>query len=411
MSSAPKTDTEPQSTAAAAMAAAGQAFVRPFCLITRQEEWEEFLPRLLQEPALALDVESNGYFRYPDRICLIQIGLPDRVLLLDPLSLSNLKGLGKILASIDICKVFHSCENDLRALNRDYGFSVRNIFDTALAAHFLGSERLGLANVLQAYLHIDLPKSKVLQRQDWTARPLDQKSLAYASGDVSYLLPLQEELTKRLQAAGRYSWVQEENSWLERIKADAPVLPEEIFWFVKGSRKLNDRERAVLQQLAVFRENLCRELDRPPFRVLSDDVLIAMAQMQDSDLKHIKGLTVVFQHRRQSALRQALRAGRKNALIPVQKRTNKKSGLKIPESAKPLLARLKKWREVKGKALSLDPAVLWPMSSLERLAIYRSMQKGGTEVREWQKQAFAGDVEGLLERFKKQRSMVHKKQE
>ncbi|MCK5243287.1 HRDC domain-containing protein, partial [bacterium] len=373
---------------------------KQFRLIANQDEWDALVEQLQKEPILALDIESNGYYRYPDRICLIQIGLYDQVYLLDPLVGTNLKGLGKLLANPAVCKVFHSCENDLRALDRDFSFRVKNLFDTAVAAHFLGSKKLGLSNVLQEFLGVELPKSKSLQRQDWTCRPLEQKSLVYAAGDVCYLLKLKDVLLHRLQHKGRDAWALEEVSLLEKLKSDGPVGDEALLWSVKGSRKLNDKERAVLQQVAIFREKLCREMDRAPFRVMGDDVLIALARSPEAEFKNIKGLAVVFQKRRQSALHQALKQGRATAPIPLQKNSGRKPSVRKNIETMELFTALKSWRAARGKNSGLDPALLWPMSSLERLANYQTLDKAGNEVRTWQKQEFEQDIEKILNKHK-----------
>jgi ribonuclease D len=379
-----------------------------FTLIENQAEWDALVGPLQKATTIALDIESNGYYRYPDRICLIQIGLYDQVYLLDPLVVTNLKGLGKLLANPAICKVFHSCENDLRALDRDLGFKVKNVVDTAIAAHFLGSEKLGLANILLEFLKIELPKSKTLQRQDWTCRPLDQKSLMYAAGDVRYLLELKDKLFRKLKDKGRESWVLEEGALLEKIKVDASVKAEDLFWSVKGSRKLNDRERAVLQQVTIFRETICREMDRAPFRIMGDDVLIALAKRPDEEFKNIKGLAVVFQKRRQSALRLALKQGKRAQPIPLQKNAGRKSALRKNTEATELFAALKSWRTAKGRNLGLDPALLWPMTSLERLANFQSTSKAGSEVRAWQKNIFELEIEKIVNKQKAKEVLKNK---
>jgi len=377
---------------------------RDFLLITQQAVWETIAEKLLHTSAIALDIENNGYFRYPDRICLIQIGHKDCVYLLDPLAISNLKSLGRILANPRIEKVFHSCENDLRALDRDFGFRVKNIFDTAVAAHFLGSERLGLSSVLQEFLNIELPKSKTLQRQDWTHRPLDQRSLTYAAGDVAYLLELKDELITRLKQSNRLTWVLEEGVLLEKIKADAPTPAEDLFWSVKGNCRLNDKQRAVLQQLTIFRDALCRELDRAPFRVMRDEVLLTLAQNPDTDFKNVKGLSVIFQVRRQSALRRLLKQAKRIHPIPLRKTNGRKPSAEKDENRQSLFNALKCWRKSKGKELELDPSLLWPMSSLERLANHQTILKAGSEVRKWQKKEFAKEIEKILNEYKNRRN-------
>ena len=96
--------------------------------------------------------------------------------------------------------VLHSGDHDIRSLDRDWGFHVGNLFDTSIAAAFVGSERLGLASTLQDFMGVTIPKEKNIQRSDWSVRPLSDEALAYAAGDVRHLFGLRERLVARLRA-------------------------------------------------------------------------------------------------------------------------------------------------------------------------------------------------------------------
>ena len=141
-------------------------------------------------------------------------------------------------------------------------------------------------------------------------------------------------------------------------------------------------------------------MDRAPFRVMGDDVLIALARSPEAEFKNIKGLAVVFQKRRQSALHQALKQGRATAPIPLQKNSGRKPSVRKNIETMELFTALKSWRAARGKNSGLDPALLWPMSSLERLANYQTLDKAGNEVRTWQKQEFEQDIEKILNKHK-----------
>ncbi len=370
-------------------------------IITRQAHWDKVAETLKRLPAIALDLEGHGFHHYPERICLFQIGLPDRVFLLDPLMVQDLTALGSMLANPRVEKIFHSCDFDLRSLDRDYGFRVRNIFDTAMAAHFSGSHRLGLANILQCYMGVELQKKTSLQRQDWSIRPLSSEAVNYAIKDVLYLPKLRKILAERLENSGRWSWIQEECRRLEDIKYIPPLPPQELFWNIKGSRQLTPRQRSVLKEINIFREKLARDFNRPPFKVISNETLLTLACKPSMDLSAVKGLRFVFQNRINWKLAEALNKGICSGGIPLP--TSRKAPPPKPtEAEKKRLASLKAWRQSKGHKLGIDPALIWPLSSLEELALHPEefssgfKDRAGKDLREWQKREFSQELRLVL---------------
>ena len=157
-----------------------------------------------------MDIESNGFYRYPERVCLVQLATADGVFLIDPLAVEDVGALGELLAAPSVLKIFHAADYDVRSLRRDWGFHIKPLFDTGIAAAFAGSERLGLAAALKEYLGVEVSKSKQLQRADWTIRPLSRAMVAYAAEDVAHLERLAGLLRERLDALGRREWVDEE---------------------------------------------------------------------------------------------------------------------------------------------------------------------------------------------------------
>ena len=160
-------------------------------LILDQPRFLRVVDTLRKQPRIAFDLESNGFFRYPERVCLIQIAIPvGQVFLIDPLALDDMTPLGDVLSNERVEIVLHSGDHDIRSLDRDWGFRVASLFDTSIAAAFTGMERLGLATVLESSLGVSVTKDKKLQRSDWTLRPLKPKALNYAVDDVRHLLEL-----------------------------------------------------------------------------------------------------------------------------------------------------------------------------------------------------------------------------
>jgi ribonuclease D len=371
-------------------------------VITDQAQWEKVAHPMEKARVLSIDLEGNGYFRYPEHICLIQMATEKQVILLDPLVLKDLSVLGTLLQNPAIVKIFHSCDWDLRSLDRDYGFRVQSLFDSSLAARFLGINEVGLGKVLKHFLGVELDKSKSLQRQDWTIRPLNPESIQYAALDVFYLSELREHLVEQLQALGRLEWVMEECARLESLQYSPPASPLEAFWNIKGCRDLPPAQWAVLRQLNLFRDQLARRLNRPPFKVMSDATLIALAAEPEQDLAGFKGLAAVQNAQLISQLKEVLKTKPPKEPIRFPKSKNTLPQ-RLSAEAKKRFTALKQWRQNKGEALQLDPSLLWPMRSLEAMALapenrqHDLLRQSGSEVRAWQVKAFGAELETLFQ--------------
>ena len=366
-------------------------------IVTTGQRLDEIVAAGSQHPRVAIDIESNGFFRYPERVCLIQLAVGDSVFLIDPLAVPDVTPLGKLIGDSAVEKVLHSGDYDIRSLDRDYGFRMRNLFDTSIAAAFVGSTSLGLAAVLQEYLGVEVGKSKRLQRSDWSIRPLNAEAREYAAQDVRHLAPLRATLGERLAALGRLDWVDEECERLAGVRYQPPDR-EWAFASMKGSRVLDGRGLAVLRSLHRFREQEAVRRDRPPFKVVSNEVLLEIAASPGSDLSRIKGIGR-FGHppavdRVRAAIRDGLRVG------PIKRpRAPSVNGVRAGraerEAIKVRLKRLKEWRASVGGDLGLDPGLLWPAASLERLAAQPETldaELGSPVVREWQRRELAAPL-------------------
>ena len=359
-------------------------------LVAEPRAWAAAAARLRAAPRLALDIEADGFHRYPERLSLVQAALPDgAIYIVDPLALPDLGALGDILADPSVEKVMHSADYDIRSLDRDHGFRIAGLFDTAIAAALCSSRRLGLGNVLEEHLGITLDKPKRLQRLDWSIRPLTAEALDYAAGDVAHLVALADDLKAKLERLGRMGWAAEECRRLEGVRFGPPEPPEEAFLAVRGARKLSGQARAVLRELVVFREAEARRIGRPPHRILSADALIALAVHPTGGLDALpnsrRGLSGGARRRLESALRR----GREAPPVAWPRRGENPW---TPE-ARERLSALKRWRTEEAERLDLDPGVVWPATHLERVALEPGVpsadQNAGTPpaVRAWQWQA------------------------
>ncbi len=352
--------------------------------ITTGARLEEVVESALSQPRVAVDLESDNFYRYPDRVCLVQLATSDGVYIVDPLAIKDITPLGKLLADDAVEKAFHSANSDLRLLDRDWKFPVRGLFDTSIAAAFLGSEKLGLAAILKEHLGIEITKNKKLQRADWSRRPLTGALLRYAALDVLYLDRLTTFLYEGLDKLGRTEWVKEECQRLEGIRYVAPDA-EWRFLSVKGSRDLDGQGLAILRSLYAFREKEAVRCDRPPFRIFSDAAMMALAASPYSDISRFKGLGRYGDGRFSLGVRHAIDEGFRTG--PVQRPRKRTADRRENRSS---LRLLKDWRANEANRLELSPFLLWPTTSLARLSTTWTDgfddEMESEDVRRWQRQ-------------------------
>jgi ribonuclease D len=326
-----------------------------------------FLNTVAGTDAIALDTEGASYHRFVDRIYLLQLSTRDKSAIIDPLPIGTPPVLGELLESPDVEVVFHDADYDLRLLQQDYGWHVRNIFDTRVAAQLLGIRAFGLAALLERYFDIKLDKRH--QRADWSRRPLSADMLEYAALDTAHLLALRDRLAEELDRAGRRAWAQEEFALLEGTRW-SPEDEDNAYLRIKGARDLTRRELAVLRELVPWRDAVARHSDRATFRVIGNEQLLAIAKVQPPTrdaLGSIKGMPRGLLESRGAELLAAVRRG-----------------LVVPEAELPRFPRAPRWerdtdfdarvialkavRDAAAQRLDLDPGVLGARDRLEAVA-------------------------------------------
>ena len=367
-------------------------------LIDDEAGFRRAVEAITRERRIGLDLESDGFFRYPEQVCLVQISTPHDVFVIDPLAIGEMEPLGEVLANRRVETILHAGSHDVLSLDRDWGIRIKFLFDTNIAAAFVGMPRLGLGTVLEQALGVDIPKEKRIQRSDWSNRPLSRTALDYAANDVRYLHELRDSLGKQLRELGREDWVREECQRLAETRYE-PSDPEMSVFNVKGWRNLDGRGLAILKALVDYREDHAIRLGRPHFRVVPDMALISLAQKPDVKLRSVRGLGKFAHGGLAEGIRGAIAEGR-SAIPP--RRPAQPSPPRIPRGEREViskrLSKLKQWRIAQGKHLSLDPALLWPMKSLQRIARSDNLQAEllEPEVRRWQREEFGESLRGAL---------------
>ena len=350
--------------------------------------------RVAKARRLAMDTEAASYHRYRDRVYLVQLSSDRLTAVIDPLGVSDLELIGTLLTDPKVEVVFHDADYDLRVLDRDYGFRARNLFDTRIAAQLLGEEGVGLGALLETHFGITLDKR--MQRADWSRRPLTDEMLAYAAADTAHLLPLRDRLADALDAKGRSHWAKEEFDRLENLRWSAQE--EEGFVRLKGAKTLPGRALAVLRAVWRWREAKAAELDRAPFRVMSNDALMALAKARPTgrrSLANVTGFPPSVARRYGDELVEAVKEGL--ATPPDQMPTVERCKRpRTNKSAEARLARLKGLRNERARETGLDAGVLCPNGTL--LAIARAGPGESeeldaiAELRRWQREALGEEA-------------------
>ena len=231
-------------------------------LAAAEEEWK-------QSPELAVDLEcENNLHHYGSYISLIQISTKNKNWIVDVLKLGNIKPLIEVLEDPKIQKIFHDVSFDFRILQDQFSCHPHNVFDTQIAALFLGKEHLGLGDLLKEYFGAE--KEGKYQMADWTKRPLNTEMLAYAAKDATHLITLRDLLIKELRQKERLSWVEEELAALE--EADF-TYKTQTFLDVRGVRVFTPLQLGIFRELFLLREQLAKKVNRPVHFVIRNEHL------------------------------------------------------------------------------------------------------------------------------------------
>jgi ribonuclease D len=242
--------------------------------IESQHEFDEVVDTVAGSALLAIDTEAASYHRYRDRVCVVQLSTREATWVVDALAV-DVAPLGRVLLDERTEVVLHDADYDLRLLGRDYGLRVSRLFDTKIAAQFLGEASIGLAGLAERHLGVRLDKTH--QRADWAKRPLSEEQLAYAAEDTRHLPPLRDRLADSLERLGRMTWAREEFA-LRAAATTVSEPDEEPFWKLRNIRDLRGRQLAVLRAVWFWRDETARGRDVAPFRVLGNDAVANIAR-------------------------------------------------------------------------------------------------------------------------------------
>ena len=323
------------------------------------------------ESRVALDTESNGFHAYNEQVCLVQIATPDADYAIDVLAV-GLGPLRPLLADPARELVLHAAEYDVLCLKREWGVTLGRIFDTHAAAKVLGIERVGLGNLLHDELGLLLTEDE--QRSDWGRRPLTAGQLAYAFADVQHLLPLREGLGARLAEGGLLSEAEAEFARLIAKEPRPRQFDPDGWQKMKAARTLDGRGRGVLREMYLLRDRRARDVNRPPFKVLSDLLLAEVARRQprtEDEVLRVPGAQAAVLRRLAPQILEAVRAGQSGAPAPRPQPRRPPWRRAGPDAeVEERYEKLRIWRKGRAEARKVEVQVIAPNAVL--LAVARS---------------------------------------
>ncbi len=243
---------------------------------------------LCGEPRFALDTEFHRERSYWPEAALIQIAWPGDLVLIDPLAV-DVRPFSEVLCGGGLM-VAHAASQDLEVLERCCGAVPARIFDTQIAAGFLGRGTPALSSLYESEIGWRPPKADRLT--DWLVRPLKTSQLEYAAGDVMHLLEIHDRMAARLDELGRVDWAEAEfGLLLERSRRAR--RPEEAWSRLKEVRHLRRRDLPVVRSVAMWREQRAARVNQPVRHVLPDMAVVSIARAAPrttEDLAAVRGV-------------------------------------------------------------------------------------------------------------------------
>ncbi|HXV18781.1 MAG TPA: HRDC domain-containing protein [Candidatus Omnitrophota bacterium] len=320
----------------------------------------------------AVDTEADSLHHYVEKLCLVQISVPGYDFVVDPLVPLDLTPV--IDAMNDKFLLLHGADFDIRMIRKLYDLKPARIFDTLLAAQLLGYDGQGLADLAKRHCGVTLLKAS--QKADWSQRPLEAKHIDYAAKDTHYLKTISDAQQEELRALGRLSWHAESCEKLlnSLLKEKAESEPDELRWQVKGSKHLSPKALAILKELWDWREKEAERKDRPPFKVLHTEQLLAIAEFAEkhpgADVAELPKAPRNIKGEHRDALNRTLvSAASKPPLRYEEKKTGKPKHRRMNKEAERRFDALRKVREELAKELKFQPSLLATNFVLENFAV------------------------------------------
>ena len=323
----------------------------------------EVVGALVSEPRYALDTEFHRERTYRPQAALIQIAWPGDLVLIDPLAV-DVKPLAEVFGAGGLM-VAHAAGQDLEVLDCCCGTVPERIFDTQIAAGFLGLGIPALSTLYESEIGWKPPKGDRLT--DWLVRPLKVSQLDYAAGDVMHLLEIHDRLSSRLEQAGRRAWAEAEFELL-RERNRHRLRPEDAWSRLKEARHLRRRDLPVARSVAMWREQRAARVNQPVRHVLSDVAVVSIAQAAPrttEELAAVRGVGEgVARGRLGPAILKAVAEGLASDWRPPPKRATRSDAI---DRLRPAVGLVTSWVSQLARDRMIEPSLLATRADIEAL--------------------------------------------
>ncbi|TWU54645.1 Ribonuclease D [Rubripirellula tenax] len=248
---------------------------------------EQFCDEIAAFDRIGFDTEFVSEDTYRPLLCLIQVVAGDRLAIIDPMTVEDTRPFWDLLTEPGRTVIAHAAREEARFCFRFTGKPIAGLFDTQLAAGFVGIEfPASLGTLVQRLVGKTLPKGET--RTNWVRRPLTADQITYALHDVTDLFEMHDQLSSMAKKLNRAGWLDEETGIFQQKVMDGET--RENWRRVSGASGLNPRQLEAVRQIWLWREERAKELDRLPKRILRDDLLVELARKGSSDVQRIRGI-------------------------------------------------------------------------------------------------------------------------
>jgi ribonuclease D len=337
--------------------------------IDQPDQLRDFCETIAGE-VIAVDTESDHFHAYQAQVCLIQVGTSEVGALIDPLALGaeDLEPLFELLRDPKVITLLHSARNDIRELDRDYGVGIANVFDTQIAAKFLGYERNSLS-WLQEEIVGETPSGQY-QRFDWTTRPIHDKAREYAIADVADLFPLRDRFLPELEDSKWLEPFRQQCAYIAAISGYEPSPFDPERWRrAAGGKKLDGPARAAIRELFLARHEICSKENRAALHIFSNGALVELARAKPrtaDDLSKIRRLSDEIADQYAALILEAVERSY-DAEIPPEKRPREHRE-RPPLEERQIFNALKSWRNTTSDSMDISGEFIATNATLSEIA-------------------------------------------
>ena len=333
-----------------------------FDLVDNERDLLAVVEQLGDEPSYAVDTEFHRERTYYPKVALVQLAFADRLVIIDPLAV-DIAPLADVFAG-DGMAVLHAAAQDLEVFERSCGVVPGTIFDTQIAAGFLGLSSPSLASLHERELGKRLPKGDRLT--DWLRRPLSEQQLDYAISDVADLLQIRDRLQSDLEALDRLAWAMDECELL-RQRIRVPPDPADAWARIKECRHLRGPALGVAQRLAAWREERAAETDQPARFVLPDLALVGIAQRKPTTVDGLKKVRGLDGRHLRSGVADEILAVVQQGLVTKPRRLPAPRRRELDSRLRPAVPLVAAWVNQLARDAQIDPALVGTRADIEAL--------------------------------------------